>query len=248
MECEDCGKCCMDVDAIMLLPSDYKKLKRVDKNIDNKLKYVSDIYYLMPDEHNVCIYFDRATKRCTIHENRPKVCKSYPFSFRSPQRDGKSSERLAQFGPETLYLTLCERFWTFTQEDYKESIKAIYKLRKEQFEMGILSTSQNPTEKEKKIRQFEETLTQEKKEKKFPFDLYLNLIQRNKVLFLLFLKLFDAYFDEPDDQKEEYETFIDAYVDKFETQPEMLQKAVEELKTRWKEQKKGHLNFSFSLN
>lgn len=249
MKCEDCGKCCMDVDAIMVLPSDYEKLKKVDKNVDEKLKHVSDMYYLMPDDQNICPYFDQVIKECTIYEQRPKVCKAYPFSFRSFKRDGKSWEPLSQFSPQTLYLTLCERFWTFTQEDYEESAKAIYKLRKEEFEMGILSSSSEPTEKEKEIRKFEETLTQEKKEKKFPFDLYLKLIQRNRVLFLVFLKLFDAYFDAPEEQQqEEYQAFVDNYVDKFESQPEMLQKAVDELKARWKKHKKGHLNFSFSLS
>jgi len=48
--------------------------------------------------------------------------------------------------------------------------------------------------------------------------------------------------------KKEYQAFIDTYVDKFESQPEMLQKAVDELKARWKKHKKGNLSFSFSLS
>ncbi len=248
MKCDNCGKCCMDVIAIMLLPSDYKEIVNIDENIDKKVVRVAGLYFLMPDENNVCPFFNLSTKKCTIYEWRPKVCKIYPFSYRKRKITTLLAVTPSNINPEMFYLTLCERFWTISQEDYKESIEAIHKVRKEQYNLGILSKSDAPTEKEKQIRKFEETLTQEKKEKNFPFDLYLQIMQRDRVLGLVFLKLFDAYFDAPESQKNEYEAFIAKYIYKFESEPEMLGKAVQELKRRWKEKREDNFDFTFTIN
>jgi len=239
----------MDVDAIMLLPSDFNKLKRIDEIIEEKTEKVADVFYLMPNEQNICPYFDMKSKKCSIHEVRPKVCRAYPFSYRTPSEDASSSAfNLVQINPQSLYLTLCERFWTINQDDYKEAVKAITQLRREKFNLGILSNMNTPTEKEKQIRAFEQSLEGEIKQKKFPLDLYLFMVQQNKVLFLLFLKLFHAYFDNPDDQKEEYEAFIKEYIGKFKENPDLLQNAFEELKLRWKKNKNKAFNFSFTFN
>ncbi len=248
MDCKNCGKCCMDVDAILLLPSDYEKLTRIDEKIKDKTQKVSDIFYLIPNDHNICPYFDMNSKKCSIHKFRPKVCRAYPFSYRTPSAGPSSSAvNSVPINPQSLYLTLCERFWTINQEDYNEGIKAIFQLRREKFNLGILSEKGTATEKEREIRAFEQSLDGETKQKKFPFDLYLFMIEQNKMLFLMFLKLFDAYFDNPEEQKEEYEDFIENYIAKFKENPKILQNAFEELQNRWKKNKKRSFKFSLTF-
>jgi Fe-S-cluster containining protein len=238
----------MDVDAIMLLPSDYEKLKRMDEKVEDKTEKVADIFYLMPNEQNICPYFDMQSKQCSIHKFRPKVCRAYPFSYRTPSVDSSfTAVDSVQINPQSLYLTLCERFWTINQEDYKEGVKAIFQLRREKFNLGILSDNDKPTKKEREIRAFEQSLEGETTQKKFPFDLYLMMVEQNKVLFLMFLKLFDAYFDDPEEQKEEYEDFIENYIAKFQENPKILKNAFKELKTRWKKNKKSSFEFSFTF-
>jgi Fe-S-cluster containining protein len=233
----------------MLLPSDYQRLEKIDDIIEEKTQKITDIYYLLPNEHNVCPYFDLPSKKCSIYKYRPKVCRAYPFAYRnSADNDFTSATRLEKLSPNNLYLSLCERFWSFNQGDYKEGVKAIFQLRREKLNLGILSDEEEPTEKEREIRSYEEKLEGERKEKKFPFDLYLFMIEQNKMLFLMFLKLFDAYFDDPDAHHHEYKTFINTYIDKFGKTPELLQTAFNELKTRWKNNKKESFDFSFTLN
>ncbi|MGV9173520.1 MAG: YkgJ family cysteine cluster protein [Promethearchaeia archaeon] len=246
MECDNCGKCCRNLDAIMLLPSDYKRLKNVDKELTKNIKAVDGVYYLLLEEGHICPYFDKSSKRCTIYEWRPKTCRAYPFSFRKDPL-GQQNLMDLQIYPRNLYLTLCERFWTYTQKDVKEGAKAIFRMRREKTNLGIISSSKEPTQKEIKIQKFEQSLKHEKEEKKFPFDLYLKMIQKDKNLFLIFLKLFDAYFDAVENQKEEYDKFVEKYIIKLYSQPDLLEEAFEELKNRWSKEKKKNLNFSFII-
>ncbi|MFO8017126.1 MAG: YkgJ family cysteine cluster protein [Promethearchaeia archaeon] len=246
MDCNNCGKCCMNLDAIMLLPSDLSQLKKIDNSFKEKIEKVDGIFYLLPDEEQTCPYFNKKTKKCGIYKWRPKTCRAYPLSYRTPAIPQDPSEGL-QINPQTLYLTLCEYFWTLNDQDFKEGAKAIYQMRQEQYNLGILSNSNQPTEKEIKIREFEETLQYEKKEKKFPFDLYLKMMEKNQNLFLIYLKLFDAYFDSLKDQKQEYDAYIKNYVLRLYSEPELLEKAFTELKKRWKQNGKGELEFSFSI-
>lgn len=246
MDCQDCGQCCMEIDSIMLMPSDFEKLAKIDGSLKQKIKKVDGIYYLMPTDDHVCPYFDKKVKKCTIYQWRPKVCKAYPFSYRNPPIESKGCES-SQINPQTLYLTLCNRFWAFNESDYKEGIKAIFRLRREKHKLGIIRDSQKPTEKELRIKEFEQKLNYEKKEKKFPLDLYLYMIKENQNLFLMFLRMFDEYFDSPEKQEPEYTTFVKNHVIKLYSKPESLEKSFKELKNRWKENKKKNIEFSYSF-
>ncbi|TXT59477.1 MAG: hypothetical protein BAJALOKI1v1_1410001 [Promethearchaeota archaeon] len=248
MDCEECGQCCMDVDAILLLPSEYQQLHTIDPIIESKTKKIAGIYYIVPNEQNICPYFDLASKKCSIYQHRPKVCRAYPFSYRRPVCSSSIADTFSEISPRSLYLTLCERFWTITQVDYKAGIKAIYQLRKEKFNLGILSQENTPTQKEIQIKTFEKTLEGEREEKKFPFDLYLHMVKQNRALFILFLKLFDAYFDDPKNQQEEYDIFIEKFITKFWSEPQLLQNAFAKLQKLWKTHKTEPFEFSFTID
>jgi uncharacterized protein len=57
-----------------------------------------------PDEifGTVCQFLDTETRRCTVYEARPKICRSYPGTARCGYYDFLCFERRAQEDPEFI--------------------------------------------------------------------------------------------------------------------------------------------------
>jgi Fe-S-cluster containining protein len=53
----------------------------------------------------VCMFLDRKTRRCTVYESRPGVCRDYPDSSRCGYYDFLRFERAHQDDPEFIALT-----------------------------------------------------------------------------------------------------------------------------------------------
>ncbi len=77
--CNNCGKCCIETDP-MLLNEEYERLKKIIPNLDEKV----DQHPVFLDHYTLhshpCIFHDSLNKKCIIYSNRPQVCKDYPFS------------------------------------------------------------------------------------------------------------------------------------------------------------------------
>jgi Fe-S-cluster containining protein len=50
----------------------------------------------------ICKFIDRETRRCTVYEGRPEICRTYPGNSRCGYYDFLSFERRAQEDPEFL--------------------------------------------------------------------------------------------------------------------------------------------------
>ena len=59
------------------------------------------------DEHFklVCRFLDSETRRCTVYEARPRICREFPGSARCGYYDFLSFERRAQEDPEWVSTT-----------------------------------------------------------------------------------------------------------------------------------------------
>jgi Fe-S-cluster containining protein len=57
-----------------------------------------------PDEiyGTVCQFLDTETRRCTVYESRPKICRTYPGTARCGYYDFLCFERRAQEDPEFI--------------------------------------------------------------------------------------------------------------------------------------------------
>ena len=53
----------------------------------------------------VCMFLDRKTRRCTVYESRPGVCRDYPDSSRCGYYDFLRFERAHQADPDFIALT-----------------------------------------------------------------------------------------------------------------------------------------------
>ena len=53
----------------------------------------------------VCMFLDRKTRRCTVYESRPAVCRDYPDSSRCGYYDFLRFERAHQDDPQFIALT-----------------------------------------------------------------------------------------------------------------------------------------------
>ena len=87
--CEECqGRCCIGESGyIWVTPKEMKALSSgLNINIDEFItKYLSKIgyrYSLKELDFNGgfrCVFFDIEKKRCSVYENRPMQCRTFPF-------------------------------------------------------------------------------------------------------------------------------------------------------------------------
>jgi len=76
--CEKCGECCRNCDPILFTDRDVQRLKKfMGKEVLAFFKRHGKGY--TPIKTRPCIFFDEQTKRCTIYEIRPDVCRLFPL-------------------------------------------------------------------------------------------------------------------------------------------------------------------------
>lgn len=64
------------------------------------LKHVDDKYF-----GTICGFLDQETRRCTVYEARPKICREFPGTRRCGYYDFLSFERKVQDDPEYIAVT-----------------------------------------------------------------------------------------------------------------------------------------------
>jgi Fe-S-cluster containining protein len=86
----DCSKCpayCCSYDSIRVDKRDLSRLAKhfaLDENVaEERFTKIRDGEVVMRHKKDeifgsVCMFLDTKTRRCTVYEARPKVCKSYP--------------------------------------------------------------------------------------------------------------------------------------------------------------------------
>jgi len=105
----DCSKCpayCCSYDHIEVTDSDLnrlakhfdmttkeaeKKFTKIVEKTDRVLRHKDDEIY-----GTVCRFLDQETRRCTVYEARPKVCRTYPDRSRCGYYDFLKWERTFQ--------------------------------------------------------------------------------------------------------------------------------------------------------
>ncbi len=110
-DCTVCPAYCCTYPTINISKTDIKRIakhfdldletatRRFCKTEDGKLKlrHKSD-----PIFNSACRFLDRDTRRCTIYEARPSVCRAYPEERRCGYYDFLKWERTRQDDPECI--------------------------------------------------------------------------------------------------------------------------------------------------
>jgi Fe-S-cluster containining protein len=84
-KCDKCGKCCLTY-TVKLSGSDIKKIEKIglkkqdfaeEDNFDVKFGK-----YALKRVNDQCIFLEKKGKKysCKIYENRPAICRNYPFN------------------------------------------------------------------------------------------------------------------------------------------------------------------------
>ena len=110
----NCAKCpayCCSYDRIEVTKRDMLKIanhfeisyKQAEKRY-TKIAFGSRVFRHKKDHifKQVCQFLDSETRRCTIYEARPAVCREYPDSLRCGYYDFLASERRRQDDPEFI--------------------------------------------------------------------------------------------------------------------------------------------------
>ena len=101
--CKDCGKCCIETE--MLLSSN--DIDRIKKNNPIHLKTVNfarkteEGFNQLVNVKGYCVFFDSATKLCTIYDVRPQGCRFYPLIYDSDKKHCIFDEECPK--PKVLY-------------------------------------------------------------------------------------------------------------------------------------------------
>jgi uncharacterized protein len=92
-------------------------IKRLAKGLEKSISHVRDRYTKVVDGERVlrhkqdeifetcCKFLDVETRRCTVYEHRPSICRKYPGTVRCGYYDFLTFERRAQDDPEYVALT-----------------------------------------------------------------------------------------------------------------------------------------------
>jgi hypothetical protein len=81
-KCKDCGICCLDTEMIVSI-QDIDHIMNFFSNNIKKEDFVCEINgnLQLNNINGHCVFFDLATKRCKIYNNRPQGCRFYPLIY-----------------------------------------------------------------------------------------------------------------------------------------------------------------------
>ncbi len=88
--CSKCGLCCLNI-KMNITPEQFEINKIKHKNIDNDYtSFLRLLEYKNKNEKGEFIYYcsnlDKETLLCKVYENRPIVCRNYPFNYISSDK------------------------------------------------------------------------------------------------------------------------------------------------------------------
>lgn len=109
--CNRCPAYCCSYPRIPVQPSDVERLalflgmtpEKVARKFTKKGEEPGEVVLRhSPDPvyGTACKFLDRVTRRCTVYEGRPEICRSYPGNCRCGYYDFLAFERRAQEDPE----------------------------------------------------------------------------------------------------------------------------------------------------
>jgi Fe-S-cluster containining protein len=110
-DCSNCPAYCCTYDNIETTPADIERLAKyhgvsvaVARRRFTKPAEGGKIRVLRHQKDEVfgtaCRFLDLETRRCTIYEGRPKICREYPGTVRCGFYDFLAAERSSQEDPE----------------------------------------------------------------------------------------------------------------------------------------------------
>ena len=109
--CSKCPAYCCSYDRIEVTRRDIKRLARhFDLTYEQAEKRYTKVAYgervlRRQSDHifkRVCQFLDKESRRCTVYEARPAVCREYPDSLRCGYYDFLASERRRQCDDEFI--------------------------------------------------------------------------------------------------------------------------------------------------
>jgi Fe-S-cluster containining protein len=74
--CEGCGVCCTEVP----VPPYLDEIDFIPPALQREVYAARLIEEQLIAEKRACIWWDRSTKKCTHHEDRPNICREYEVS------------------------------------------------------------------------------------------------------------------------------------------------------------------------
>ncbi len=115
-DCDKCPAYCCSSDLIVVTRRDMKRLakafnisvERAERRFTKKGKKPGErVLRHQEDEHfgSICHNLDTETRRCTIYDARPEVCRDFPGEGRCGYYDFLAFEREAQEDPEWVART-----------------------------------------------------------------------------------------------------------------------------------------------
>ncbi len=111
-DCKQCGDCCYGQGGIVLTQKDIEKLSK-SLNMDSeefKKNYteIRNEKTSLKSENNSCVFFSK-NKNCLVHENKPDVCRAWPY-FTGNMQDDVSLDMAKEFCPGIHPKTKHEHF------------------------------------------------------------------------------------------------------------------------------------------
>lgn len=84
-ECTQCGNCCTGAPGYVWVNKAEIAALATSQNMsveDFEAKYVRNVGVrksLIEYENGDCVFFDNVARKCTVYEQRPRQCKTWPF-------------------------------------------------------------------------------------------------------------------------------------------------------------------------
>lgn len=111
-QCTGCGDCCTGAPGFVWVnAAEIEALAaRLEMPLaDFEAKYVRKVGVrksLVEYENGDCVFFDGKTRKCTVYEQRPRQCKTWPFwdsNLRSPETWAETCEACPGSGKGPLF-------------------------------------------------------------------------------------------------------------------------------------------------
>jgi Fe-S-cluster containining protein len=80
MRCLRCGVCCRETE-MLLSSKDIKRLERKGYNRNFFVRFDSEGYATLRNQHGHCVFYDPEKKRCKVRAHRPAGCRIYPVIY-----------------------------------------------------------------------------------------------------------------------------------------------------------------------
>ena len=126
--CKDCGKCCIETE--MFLSSN--DIDRIKKNNPQQFKIANFVlktkegFNQLKNTKGYCVFYDSATKLCTIYDVRPQGCRFYPLIYDADKKicvfDEECPKPTVLYPDKEIVLKRCEEIKNFLEKQIELNI------------------------------------------------------------------------------------------------------------------------------